>query len=165
MNKPFDLYRAICAAVDDYNERHHYSRGHLADELGFVGANAARMFSNAINPQNHDKTLNDEKKRLLLYALDDEARIVFFTEWMRQWGLKPAKMSQPECSITEFHIVVDDAQIEADESFRTSKMAMRDGTLTEDELKAIIKEATEAMQKQEEIVAMAHKRLEEMRRL
>ena len=165
MNKPFDLYRAICAAVDDYNERHHHSRGHLADEVGFVGANAARMFSNAINPQTHDKTLNDEKKRLLLYALDDEARMVFFTEWMRQWGLKPVKMSQPECSITEFHIVVDDAQIEADESFRTAKIAMRDGTLTEDKLEAIIKEATEAMQKQEEIVAMAHKRLEEMRRL
>ena len=57
------------------------------------------------------------------------------------------------------------APAKADESFRTAKMALRSETLTEDQLKAIIKEATEAMRKQEEIVQMAQKRLEEMRRL
>jgi len=165
MNKPFNMYRAICAAVDDYNERHHYSRGYLADEIGFVGENAARMFSNAINPINHDKSLNDERKEALFHKIDNEARMVFFTEWMRQWELKPVRMTKPSCSITSFHIVVDDAQMEADDSFKTAKMALRDETLDEDELEAIIKEATEAMRKQEEIIAMANSRLEEMRRM
>ena len=78
MNKPFNLYEALTKAVDDYNTRHKYSRGHLADALGYIGANAAIQFSNALNPLNHDKTLNDERKYRLLHSFDEEARIVFF---------------------------------------------------------------------------------------
>ena len=128
--------------------------GRIYGEAGFVGANAAQMTSSAINTENHGKKL----KTKINDCSSTRFAMVFFAEWMRQWGLKPAKMSQPEYSITEFRMVVD-------ESFMAGKMALRSETLSEDQLEAIIKEATEAMQKQEEIVAMAHKRLEEMRRL
>ena len=82
---------------------------------------------------------------------------------MRQFGLKPVRMTEPVCSMNAFGLIIDDAQIEADESFKTSKMALRDGTLNEAELEDIIQEATAAMRKQEEIIAMANKRLEEIR--
>jgi len=162
--KPYSLYAALTKAVDNYNERHHLNRGHLADALGYAGDNAARQLSNALNPNNSEKTISDHRKKLLFHAIDEEARMVFFTEWMRQWGLKPAKISAPTfCSVHEFSVLVDDAQMEADDAFKTAKMALRDETLSEDECKAIIKEATEAMRMQEEIIAKAHARLEKMR--
>jgi len=162
MDKPYNLYTALTKAVDDYNNRHMLNRGHLADVLGFTGDNAAIQLSNALNPNNHTKTLNDEKKYRLLESVDDEARMVFFREWMRQWGLKPAKMSAPTMEVC-MSILVDDAQMEADDVFKTAKMALRDETLDEKECLDIIREAEEAMRKQEEIIAMAHKRLEVIR--
>lgn len=162
MNKPYILYTALTEAVDHYNERNNYTRGHLADAIGFVGKNASIQFSNALNPLNHDKTLNDEKKYTLLHALDHEDRMVFFTNYMKQFGLRPACIMTPDVVHVNLHQVVDDAQIEADESFKTSKLALRDGTLTKDELKAIIKESSEAEAKQAEIRAIAQARLKEM---
>lgn len=163
MNKPYPLYTALTKAVDDFNDRHALKRDHLAQELGYRGENAGRQLSNALNPNNTDKSISDHRKSLLLHAMDEEARMTFFAEWMRQWGLRPVSMSAPNvCSIKVFATKVDDAQMEADESFKTSKIALRDGTLTEDELRSIIKEATDAMRLQEEIILMANERLKEM---
>ena len=91
MEKPYNLYTALTKAVEDYNERKNLDRGHLADALGFKGVNSAIQLSNALNPNNHTKTLNDEKKYRLLESVDDEARMVFFREWMRQWGAEACK--------------------------------------------------------------------------
>ena len=163
MEKPYHLYTALTKAVDNYNDRHFLNRGFFADVLNYKGESAARQFSAALNTNNYEKTINDNRKKILLNTMDDEARRVFFTEWMRQWGLKPCSLYKPESfGIVALNILVDDAQIEADESFKTAKLALRDETLTSKELKDIIKEATEAMQKQEQIVGMAHARLEEM---
>ena len=163
MNKPTILYTAFTKAVDDFNTRHHLCRGHLAAELGYSGENAAIQFSNALSPKNNDKTINDEKKYLLLHALDDQARMVFFCEWMRQFGLRPMPINVTKFSTMDFHEAIDDAEIESSEAFATTKMALKDKTLDEDELEAIIKENLDAAHKRYEIVAMATSRLKKMR--
>ena len=162
MEKPYNLYTALTRAVENYNKRHHIDRGHLACAVGFVGENAAIQLSNALNPNNHDKTLNDEKKYRLLESVDDLARLVFFEEWMRQWGLKPAMMSAPTVEVC-MSVLIDDAQMEADDVFKTAKMALRDEAIDEEECKDIIKEATEAMKMYEEIIRKGHVRLEKIR--
>lgn len=162
MNKPFIYYTALTKAVENYNKRHNYKRGHLADLLGFVGPNAANQFSNALNPINHDKILNDEKKYTLLYALDPEDRIVFFTHYMRQFGLKPVPINTPVVTFTSLHHAADNAMIEGDEAFKTIKLSLRDKTLDRDELKDIIKETTEAEHAHAQTRIMAQARLDEM---
>ncbi|MFA6691333.1 MAG: hypothetical protein WCR98_05055 [Saccharofermentanales bacterium] len=163
MNKPTILYTAFTKAVDDFNTRHHLCRGHLAAELGYSGENAAIQFSNALSPKNNDKTINDEKKYLLLHALDDQARMVFFREWMLQFGLQPSVLQVSAVCTSDFHTVIDDAEIEISEAFRVTKMALKDQTLDEEELEAIIKENLDAAHKRHEIVAMATARLKKMR--
>ena len=60
-------------------------------------------------------------------------------------------------------MVVDDAMIEGDEAFKVSKMALRDDTLDENELKAMMKEHDEASKKHREAYEMAEARLVAMR--
>lgn len=165
MNKPVLLYTALTKAVDDFNTRHHLCRGHLAAALGYHGENAAIQFSNALNPRNSDKTINDEKKYLLLHALDQKAVKLFFTEWMRQFSLKPVEVGVPCISIGNLETVIDDAQMESGEAFRVTKMALRDETLTKEELEAIIKENKEASEKHNEVVLLAESRLKAMKDL
>lgn len=163
MNKPTNLYSALCKAVDSFGSRHFVTRGHLADMLGFHGENAAIQLSNALNPNNYDKSLNDEKKELLLHSIDHEARIVFFTEYMRQFGLKPAVMGVHVLSMAEIGMALDDAEMESSEAFKAGKMAIKYGTLTQKDIEAIIKESSESSRKHDEIVAMAEARLRTLR--
>ncbi len=159
MNKPLILYTALTKAVDNYNERNHYSRSKLADDLGFMGENASIQFSNRLNPLNHSKTLNDERKYILLHKMDLEDQVIFFTHYMKQFGLKPVAINAPEITFLSMHEAIDSAQIESAEAFHVSKMALKDGTLTIDELEAIVKEESEAEQAHAELRAMAEQRL------
>lgn len=162
MTKPFIYYTALTRAVDDYNERHDYKRATLADKLGFVGENAAIQFSNALNPLNHGKTLNDERKYTLFHALDQEALTVFFTHYMKQFSLKPVPVSVPVVTFKSLHHAADNAMIEGDEAFKTIKLSLRDRTLTRDELKAIIKETSEAEEAYAQTRIMAQNRFDSM---
>ena len=163
MNKPLILYTAFTKAVDNYNERHHFTRGHLADALGFVGANAANQLSNALNPLNHDKTLNDEKKYKLLHTLERDDVMIFFTHYMKQFGLKPALISTPKVTYISLHCAADNAMMEADEAFRATKLSLRDKTLTQKELEDIVRENSEAEEAHALTRRLAEKRLEEMK--
>jgi len=162
MNKPHTLYAALTEAVDNYNERNNCTRAQLADAVGYVGKNAAIQFSNALNPLNHSKTLNDEKKYILLHELDDEDRVIFFTQYMRQFNLRPVAIERCSITFVDMHDMIDDAMMEGDEAFKITKLALRDKTLDEDELRAIVKENTEAAQKYQELADMAQHRLDEV---
>lgn len=162
MNKPLILYTALTKAVDDYNERHYLTRGHLADAIGFFGENAAIQFSNALNPLNHDKTLNDEKKYKLLHSMDHEAVKVFFAHYMKQFGLMPVEiMTDTSSTLISFHAAVDDVMLESDDVFKTTKMALKDEKLTTDEIHDIIKELDESDAANAKLRAMAKCRMEE----
>jgi len=162
MNKPLILYTALTKAVDNYNDRNRYTRGHLADAIGFIGTNAAIQFSNALNPLNHDKTLNDEKKYKLMHTFEHEDLMVFFTYYMQQFGLRPVAICRPKVTVVNFSRATDDATIKGNEAFKTTKYALRDETLTREELQSIIKENQEAAQKYQELVDLALGRLERM---
>ena len=159
MNKPLILYTALTKAVDNYNTRHHYSRSKLADDLGFIGENAAIQLSNALNPMNHDKTLNDEKKCRLLHTLEYEDLLVYFKHYMQQFGLRPVSARRVEARLTSMHNAADAALIVDGETFRVIKDALRDKTLTAKELKAIISYNAEAEKIHAEIRHMAEDRL------
>jgi|GEM_PF-3192957 len=160
MNKPFIYYTALTKAVDNYNTRNLYTRGKLADDLGFIGENAANQFSNALNPINHDKTLNDEKKYKLMHTLEEEDLVIFFAYYMKQFGLKPISVSTPCVTYESLHQAADDAMIEGDEAFKTIKLSLRDKTLTSYELRAIVKESTEAEHAYAQTRVMAQNRLD-----
>ncbi len=159
MNKPLILYTALTKAVDNYNERNHFSRSKLADDLGFVGANAAIQLSNALNPLNHDKILNDEKKCRLLHVLKYEDLLIYFKHYMQQFGLRPVSIRRPEASMHDIHKSTDAAMIVDGEAFRVTKSALRDKTLTANELQAIIDHNKEAEKLHAEVRHMAEERL------
>jgi len=162
MNKPLILYTALTKAVDNYNARKLYSRSKLADDLGFLGENAAIQFSNALSPTNHDKTLNDERKCILMHTLEYEDLIVYFTHYMKQFGLRPVSVRRAESSITQMHQVTDDAMIAGSTAFQTTKRSLRDKTLTSDQLKAIIEESKAAEELYAEVRLLAQARLSMM---
>ena len=159
MNKPLILYTALTKAVDNYNTRHHYSRSKLADDLGFVGENAAIQLSNALNPMNHDKTLNDEKKCRLLHTLEYEDLLVYFNHYMRQFGLRPVSIRRDEATVGSIHSVIDEALIVDGEAFKITKDALRDKTLTAKELEEIIVYNRKAAKMHFSMVDIAIKRL------
>lgn len=163
--KSKSFYTAMTKAVDDYNNRHNLNRGYFADVLGYKGDNASRQLSAALNPHSDDKTLNDERKEALIEEMDIDARMVFFTAYMKQWGLKPEMIDVPAVSIEDIniHIALDNALIESDDAFKTGKFALRDKTLDEAELRAIIKESEEAARKHDETAMLAKARLKTLR--
>jgi len=163
-NKPFLLYKAFGEAVDNFNTRHNLKRQYLADEIGYIGKNSSILFSNALNP-NSTTGLSDEKKCSLLHSLDEEARVVFFEEFMRQFGLRPTKLSAPkfDCTIVKFSQMVDLAQMDSDDSWRVSKMALQDGKLEESELEEIIRSTKQSIKRYEEILHLAGVKLSEVR--
>ncbi len=159
MNKPLILYTALTKAVDHYNVRNHYSRSKLADDLGFIGENAAIQLSNALNPLNHDKTLNDEKKCRLLHVLEYEDLLVYFRHYMQQFGLRPVSIRRYAASIKDMHQVADDAVIAGGEAFRVTKGALVDKTMTAKDIEAIITHNSAAEEAHAKLREMAEERL------
>jgi len=162
MTKDTIKYIALTKAVTSFTSRHHVDRGHFADILGYRGDNASVQFSNTLSP-NTDKTFNSMREKLLLDALDIESLRIYFDERMRQYGLETKMTYVSHLSNVNFHMVVDDAMIEGDEAFKVSKMALRDDTLDEAELRAMMKEHDEASKKHREAYEMAEARLIQMR--
>ncbi|MDM5272097.1 hypothetical protein PGH07_07885 [Sulfurovum sp. zt1-1] len=143
MNKPILLYAALTKAVDDFNTRHNITRGHLADAIGFSGDNAAIQFSNCLNPNNYDKSLNAQKIDLLIHTIDHEARMVFFREYMRQFGIKPVSYELFNVTVNDLRHAADKAAIEGSESIIANMKALSDGEVTVEEAEIMLKEATD----------------------
>ncbi|UFH59819.1 hypothetical protein [Sulfurovum mangrovi] len=154
MNKPTLMYIAITKAVDDYNNRHNYDRGHLADKLGFNGPHASNQFSNCINPNTTDKSLNSYKIDLLLHLLDHEARMIFFREWMRQFALKPVATESYPVTVDDLRQAADNVAIEGSESLIVNMHALSDGKVTIDEAKKMRKEASDVERAQGTYIRM-----------
>ena len=162
MNKPLAIYTALTKAIDSFNERHDTCRKHLAEAVGYRGENASIQFSNALNPNNDTKFINHEKEEIILHALDHEGVKEYFTRRMKAFGMRPVEMCRPEMTLISLHEAIDNATIESGEAHKTTKLALKDSTLTPDELRAIVKENSEAQVSHAEVAAMAQKRLNDM---
>jgi hypothetical protein len=162
MNKPLGIYKSLTKAIDGFNERHDTCRKYLADLIGYRGENASIQFSNALNPNNTSKTLNHEKEEAILHALDHEGVKEYFTGRLKAYGMRPVDTCRPETTVINLHEAIDNATIESGEAHKTTKLALKDNTLSEDELRAIVKENEEAQVSHAEVADMAKKRLAEM---
>lgn len=151
-------YAALTKAVDSFCQRHDLNRGHFADLLGYKGDNAVIQLNSTLNPTS-DKTLNQSRETLLFDAFDETSIRIYFDTRMKPYGLETKPLHSATVPSMNFHLVLDDAMIESDEAFRAGKMALRDGTLDEAELKAIMKESDEAAKKHREVYEMAEARL------
>ena len=160
--KPYHIYIALTRAVDNYCERHGIGRGAFALRVGFTGVNAENQLSNHLNPRS-DKNISHEREYMIMCELDDVAREVYFGMRGKEWGIGVSSDTAPAVSVEmSFHVLADDAMIEGDEVFATTKKALKDGCLDKKEVKAIRKEAAEAVTHYQKIVDLAEMKLRGM---
>ena len=75
------------------------------------------------------------------------------------YGLICIEKETPCSEVKNFHEAADDVMMESDDVFKTTKLALKDQTLTKDELEAIIKELNEADTANAKLKMMAKRRL------
>ena len=168
IEKPAHIYKAIAEALKSFGDRHYVNaRGHMADALGLRGPNAAIQLSNILNYKTYNplcpKALKIGQLAIILEELDQKDVAHIMNAMCEPHGLVCVPKEFCVVEGFSFHEAADSAMLESDDAFSTTKLALRDKTLSEDELEAIIKESKEAEEAHYTLRQMAKKRLKEMK--
>jgi len=149
-------------AIDDYCERHDITRKSFSIRVGFCGDNAENQLSNHLNPRTM-KNISHEREYMMIQELDDKGRELYFNMRAKEWGMSVGCDSVALVSIgMSMSELADDAIIESNEAFATIKKALKDGSLNKKEIKAIRKEAKEAVDFNQKMVDLAEMKLRRM---
>ncbi len=168
MNKPIHIYKAITEAINAWEDRHYINaREHLAPLLGLRGKNAAIQLSNILNYKSYNprspKAMKLSQLVIVLEEIDREDVRHILNAFGDPHGLAVVEKEPAVHRLFDLHEAADRAMLENDDVFKVTKMALRDETLDEDELEAIIIEINEAEVANADLKAMAKRRLMEMR--
>jgi len=167
MIKPTHIYKAISEAIDAWGDRNYINaRSHLAQALGLRGKNAAIQLSNILNYKSYNpvspKAMKLGQLSVIMDELDQEGVAHILNGIGDPHGLMVVPKKMDVADHENFHKAADDAMLESDDVFKATKLALRDETLTDDELKAIIKEIDESESATAKLKAMAKERLRKM---
>ena len=167
MTKPTYIYKAITEALKLWEDRHYINaREHLAPLLGLRGKNASIQLSNILNYKSYNpaspKAMKLSQLDVILQEIDTEDVAYILSAIGDGFGLITVPKPNTLCVLEDFHSAADEAMLENDDVFKVTKLALRDDTLDEDELSAIIKEIKEADAANAKLKAMAENRLRKM---
>ena len=164
MEKPAYIYKAIAEALKAWEDRHYINaREHLAPLLGLRGKNAAIQLSNILNYKSYNPHSPKPMKLAQLAVIKDEIDredVAHILNGMGdRYGLMVVAKKMDVAEHDNFHKAIDEAMLESDDVFKVGKLALRDETLTDEELMSIIKEIEESESANAKLKAMAKQRL------
>lgn len=168
IEKPAHIYKAIAESLKAFGDRHYINaRSHMAEALGLRGKNAAIQLSNILNYKTYNpacpKALKIGQLAIILEELDQKDVAHIMNSICEPHGLICVKKEVSKTEDVSFHEAADNVMLESDDVFKTTKLALRDDTLTEDELEAIIKEINESDNANANLKRLAKERLKTMR--
>lgn len=155
LNKHSYLYKAIDKAINSFGERHNITaRQHFAPLLGLTGENGSVQLGAYLNYTTYNpaapKRLHIDHLAILLDELQEDRKIIL-DAIAKEFDMVVIPQKHADTKIHDISTLVDMANIENADVFRTVKEAIADGKITEEERAAILKEIKEAEEKAAEL--------------